>query len=392
VHLLLLTQNDVAVPRYGGALRVSALATEFCAAGHSVSVVRFRMAGEAPSSEGAPFPIHDVVMPRGYGVASMAAASHLWGRAADRIAQAIHNRMPVDLVQSDVPWAAISGVRIARKLWVPHVLLSMNCETLLARQFSTTGPARKLPVLGGLLANFNVAVVQWAEKRAIECASLTFTPSENDVEEMASVNIVPRKVEILPNGTSVRPMSREERMETKARLGLWLETPTVIFVGRMDYPPNADAIATICNVLAPRCPGVIFMLVGSNPPRIEPPSNVLMVGEVDNVDRYLGAADMAIVPLTRGSGTRIKILDAWAAGLPVLSTSIGASGLPHRDGCNILIEDDLARFPAHIMGLAGQPDLQRRLGAGGLEAAIPYRWEVIGGRYTRMLQAQAGEA
>jgi glycosyltransferase involved in cell wall biosynthesis len=373
-------------------LRVSALATELCAAGHSVSAIRFRTAGEAPSLQGAPFSIHDVVMPSGYGIAPVAALSHLWGRAAGRLAEAIHDRMPVDIVQSDVPWAAISGARIARKLGVPHVLLSMNCETLLARQFSTTGPARRLPMVGSLIANFNVAVVQWAEKRAIESAALTFTPSENDVEEMASVDIVPRKVEILPNGTRVRPMSREARMETKARLGLWLETPTAIFVGRMDYPPNADAIDTICNAVAPRCPGVIFMLVGSNPPRMDTPSNVLMVGEVDSVDRYLGAADIAIVPLTRGSGTRIKILDAWAAGLPVLSTSIGASGLPYMDGCNILIEDDLARFPAHIMGLAGQPDLQRRLGAGALEAAFPYRWEVIGGHYTHLLQTHVGEA
>src|SRR5439155_916404 len=84
--------------------------------------------------------------------------------------------------------------------------------------------------------------------------------------------------------------------------------------------------------------------VGMNPPSIETPLNVRMVGEVERVDGCLGAADMAIVPLTRGSGTRIKILDAWAAGLPVLSTSIGASGLDYVDGHNILLEDDIARL------------------------------------------------
>jgi glycosyltransferase involved in cell wall biosynthesis len=391
MHLLLLTQNDIAAPRYGGALRVSALALQLCAAGHNVSAIRFRTASKVPSTQAAPFPIHDLVMPRGYEVASVAAISHLFGRAADRTAQTIHDNMSVDLVQSDVPWPAISGTRIARKLGVPHVLLSMNCETALARQFSATGPARKLPVLGTLVSNFNLAVLQWAEKRAVERADITFTPSEKDVEEMASVNIAPKRVEILPNGTGVRPLARRERMEMKARLGLWLETPTAIFMGRMDYPPNADAIKTICNELAPRCPGVVFMLVGINPPSIETPPNVRMVGEVDRVDGYLGAAEMAIVPLTRGSGTRIKILDAWAAGLPVLSTSIGASGLDYADGQNILIEDDIARFPSRIMGLATHPDIQRKLGVGALKAAFPYRWEVIAGRYVEMLQAQIGE-
>src|SRR5439155_6077805 len=87
MHLLLLTQNDIAAPRYGGALRVSALASQLCAAGHSVSAIRFRTASEAPSTQGAPFPIHDLVMPSGCDVASVAAISHLLGRAAARTAQ-----------------------------------------------------------------------------------------------------------------------------------------------------------------------------------------------------------------------------------------------------------------------------------------------------------------
>src|SRR5690349_9895883 len=100
MHLLLLTQNDIAAPRYGGALRVSSLASQLCVAGHSVSAIRFRMATEAPSTQGAPFPIDDLVMPRGYAMASVAALSHLFGRAAERTAQTIHHNMPVDVVQS----------------------------------------------------------------------------------------------------------------------------------------------------------------------------------------------------------------------------------------------------------------------------------------------------
>ena len=88
--------------------------------------------------------------------------------------------------------------------------------------------------------------------------------------------------------------------------------------------------------LRERWPGLVWRLVGKNPdgvrqftagdPRIEVP------GQVDDAVRELARARVAVVPLLAGSGTRLKILEAWAAGLPVVSTTIGAEGLPACDG------------------------------------------------------------
>jgi glycosyltransferase involved in cell wall biosynthesis len=66
--------------------------------------------------------------------------------------------------------------------------------------------------------------------------------------------------------------------------------------------------------------------------------NVRVLGFVDNVDEYLCASDIAIVPITYGSGTRIKVLDAWAAGVPVISTSAAISGLDYETNVNVIIE------------------------------------------------------
>ncbi len=195
---------------------------------------------------------------------------------------------------------------------------------------------------------------------------------------------------MLANGTGVQPMPGE-RAKTRVELGLGQNEPTVIFVGRMDYPPNRDAIEAICGDIAPALPQARFLLVGSNPPQIETPQNVIMVGQVDTVDPYLAVSDVAIVPLLRGSGTRIKILDAWAAGLPVISTSVGASGLTYTEGRDILVEDDLAAFPSRIDELFNSPMLMERLREGALAAALPYSWEAIGERYVATLQMLADD-
>lgn len=389
MHVLVLTQNNIAPARYGGALRVAALAHHLRSEGHRVSVIRFVSPGEAPSEE-CDLQVRDISAPRGYPMAPIAAAYHLLDRVAIRHALELDAEEKVSLVQSDVPWASLTGYRVARHLGVPHVLLSMNCETLLARQFSQDGPARKLPLVGGLLADANVSVVGWAEGRSIRRASLTLTPSEADIVEMRSVGIVPSRVMVLPNGTGIRPMPGE-RGKIRAELGLGQNEPTVIFVGRMDYPPNRDAIEAICSLIAPALPQVRFLLVGSNPPQIETPPNVIMVGQVDMVDPYLAAADIAIVPLLRGSGTRIKILDAWAAGLPIISTSVGASGLTYTEGDDILVEDDLAAFPGRIDELLNTPSLMERLREGARAAALPYTWEAIGERYVTALQTLADD-
>jgi glycosyltransferase involved in cell wall biosynthesis len=202
---------------------------------------------------------------------------------------------------------------------------------------------------------------------------------------MTSLGIDATRVKILANGTSVRYLPESVRLDVRARLGIAQFAPVVIFLGRMDYPPNVQAVHTIREQIAHKCPGVTFLLVGSNPPKLDLPSNVLMVGRVDSVDEYLRAADIAVVPIEQGSGTRIKILDSWAAGLPVISTRAGASGIGYQHEENIVIEDEIGAFPARISDLLADPDLLRHIGMGALTAVEPYRWDTIAPSYLKSI-------
>ena len=391
MHLLALTFHNVLSPKYGGALRVALLLDQLLQQGHRASVIRFRSAGDVPSPPDPRLSVRDVVIPAGYPLAPLAAVTHLLSPMAERFALAFHREQPIDVIQSDPPWVALTGARLARRLDVPHVLLSQNCESALAAHIAKTAVARRLPLIGNWVADFNLALLQWAEKRVITEADLTLTPSTADRDEMASVGIPIRRVELLPNGTNMRPLPAKARLDVRRRLGLTPGTPTVIFVGRLDYPPNREAVEVIGCHIAPKCPGVVFMLVGMHPPPLTWPGNVRLMGFVDQVDDYLSASDLTVVPITFGSGTRIKILDAWAAGLPVLSTSAAASGLEYQNGVNIVIEDDLQRFPKRILDLLSSPANLADLSQGALEAVKPYRWEAIGRRYSERLTALVEE-
>jgi glycosyltransferase involved in cell wall biosynthesis len=108
----------------------------------------------------------------------------------------------------------------------------------------------------------------------------------------------------------------------------------------------------------------------SGDPRIE------TTGEVDDAVRELARARVAVVPLLAGSGTRFKILEAWSAAVAVVSTTIGAEGLPARDGEHLLIADGAAPFAAAVTRLLQSPDLRRQLGhAGRVLLEQEFTWE-----------------
>src|SRR5436190_22261038 len=117
-----------------------------------------------------------------------------------------------------------------------------------------------------------------------------------------------------------------------------------------------------------------------------------VTGYVDDVRPLMREAACHVVPLRAGGGTRLKILNSWAMGKPVVTTSIGCEGLDAVDGTNILIRDDPKDFATAMLAGLGDPALARRLGeAGRATAERTYSWDVIGrGMTDRYLELANG--
>lgn len=136
--------------------------------------------------------------------------------------------------------------------------------------------------------------------------------------------------------------------------------PQIVFVGSMDWPPNCHGISRFARRVLPkiqdRYPGVELVVVGRNPtPEIralEQLPGVKVTGTVDDTRPYLRNATLSVVPLYAGGGTRLKIFESMASGVPVVSTTLGAEGLELEPVKHLLIadsDDDLAQSVKHLL-------------------------------------------
>jgi sugar transferase (PEP-CTERM/EpsH1 system associated) len=145
----------------------------------------------------------------------------------------------------------------------------------------------------------------------------------------------------------------------------------LVFTGSMDWLPNEDAICYFTEQIMPRIkqsvPGVTLTVVGRNPyPHLlalaQRDPSVVVTGRVDDVRPYMERAAAYVVPLRIGGGTRLKIYEAMAMAKPIVSTAVGAEGLPVRDERELLLADTPDAFAASVVRLLTAPDFAQALG------------------------------
>jgi polysaccharide biosynthesis protein PslH len=158
----------------------------------------------------------------------------------------------------------------------------------------------------------------------------------------------------------------------------------VVFSGNLEYHPNRAAVRffrrEIWPLLREKWPTLRWRLVGMNPEFVREFTNgdprIDVRGSVEDAVAELARVRVAVVPLLSGSGTRLKILEAWAAGLPVVSTTIGAEGLGARDGEHVLIGDSAVTFADAVSRLLACSVLRASLAeAGRLLLEKEFTWE-----------------
>jgi glycosyltransferase involved in cell wall biosynthesis len=146
------------------------------------------------------------------------------------------------------------------------------------------------------------------------------------------------------------------------------DLPTILFQASFDYAPNADGARWLAHEIGPRIrdrvPGTRIRLTGRSTPEVEDLADqpdVTVVGLVPDMADELALAEVVVVPVRFGSGTRLKILEAFAHRVPVVSTTIGAEGLDVIDGVHLLVADTPDAIAEACGRLHDDPDLRRRL-------------------------------
>ncbi len=145
--------------------------------------------------------------------------------------------------------------------------------------------------------------------------------------------------------------------------------PLILHLGTMFWPPNVEGVLWFARSVLPLIhqaqPTARFAIIGKNPPpavqALAADPRIEVTGYLADPSSYLRAAAAFVVPLLAGSGMRVKILDAWLWGLPVVTTTLGAEGLAVRPGHNLLLADDPDQFAAAVLDLLTDADLNRHL-------------------------------
>jgi glycosyltransferase involved in cell wall biosynthesis len=331
------------------------------------------------------FKLHHALARLSRGAATVDVTMPTLGRMSPRYRRELERLLPgADILIGAHPWML---PQFPRDVSTPIVYDAQNCEARV-----------KAPMLeGSLTGRWLTGRVRAAERLAIERSRLILACSEEDrdafIEEYGAA---PEKIAVVPNGVdcaAIRPVDEARRSELKSERGLG-DGPVALFAGS-NYEPNLEAAEFIVDRLAPALPAVRFAIVGGVGVMLKerrrdwmPPENARLFGFVDfaTLRELYGAADVALNPMSHGSGTNIKMFDYMAAALPILTTAVGARGLRGR-GAEPWIEAPLDRWSEELAGLVANAETQRKLGEGARSLAEEkYDWSKISGELAERLR------
>jgi glycosyltransferase involved in cell wall biosynthesis len=174
------------------------------------------------------------------------------------------------------------------------------------------------------------------------------------------------------------------------------QTSDIVFCGSVDALQNVDAVVyfllEVLPLIRKQIPGVTFTIAGRSPDaRIlkaaEGLDGICITGKVEDVRPYLWGSKISVVPIRIGGGTRMKIYESMAAGVPVVSTTVGAEGLQYIEGEDIVIADDPRDFAAACVRLLSDDAARRSIAHKALERAqSELSWEAVGREFEAILE------
>lgn len=281
-----------------------------------------------------------------------------------------------DIIQAEFIHAANQVIKISQEFKIPSVISEHNVEYI-KLSMEEQGAIEKLRSI---------------EKNICNYADYITTVSQKDKEELIKIG-VNRPIIAIPNGVDYGryQVKTEVRERLRQKYGIQKNDLVLIFHGTLNYSPNIAADDLLKNKIFPELckmhKNLKLLLIGPGRKSLIG-DNIIELSEIsfDEFPMYLSMGDIGIVPLTSGSGTRLKIIEYLATGIPTVSTQIGAEGLPVDHGRDILIAqdagDDLIKKTANLLD---DIQLQQRLSENGKKLVIDkLDWNIVLREYLKI--------
>jgi glycosyltransferase involved in cell wall biosynthesis len=246
-----------------------------------------------------------------------------------------------------------------------------NIESEAMRRYAETASPGKRAV-----ASLTARKIEAAERHILRSAFGHVVCSGREQDALGAIAPAAR-VSVVHNGVDLPGFASDSAEGHRFRL---------VFVGQMSYHANSEAALWFAREVWPsvreRHPEWRLTLVGSNPPpsllALREQPGIEVTGTVPDVKPYYREALAAIVPLHTGGGTRLKILEAMAASVPVVSTELGAEGLPVVSGENLILVKNRTQWLEALESVTGNAEVRTRLIRAARDTVADFDWDVLG--------------
>lgn len=400
MRILFLTAQLPEPQHAGGALRINGLMRAVHAAGHEVHVLAFaepeqlRLHGPAlkhfcASVQPVPPPprrtalrrLRDLLLTASPDMQHRYESPQYAARLANQLRETAYDLVQIESLEMATYLPVIK--RVCPEL--PVIYDAFNAEYELQHSMYEAERHSLQRAIGALYS-----LAQWRRLTRFErqvCLGVRHVVAVSEADAAALQRLAPgASISVVPNGIDA---SLYSTTDTTLALG----TSALVFTGSMSYRPNVDAALwfadDILGRIRARVPAAKFFIVGSSPhPRLDAlreRQDVQITGWVPDVNPFLHAAAIYVVPMRMGSGTRLKLLQAMAAGKAVVATPMGAQGLHVRDGVELRLAKTAEAFAQITAELLEDPAQRLALGAAASAyVRAHYDWSVIAPRLLQL--------
>ena len=265
-------------------------------------------------------------------------------------------RERIEVYQAEFPGYAVPVALAARLLGGRSVLVQHNVEHDRLRQMAGLGRAA-------------LARIRLVEEAVVRAVDDVIVVSEEDRARLGG------RGWLVPHGVDVENYGGVG-VDLRARYGLGAG-PVVFFHGTLHYEPNTEAVRWLADVLLPALPAdASVVCVGMGAPTGLGSARLVFPGPVDDLPAHIAGADLCVCPLRAGGGTRMKLLEYFAAGKAVVSTPLGAEGLPVRHEEHLLLAEPEA-LVGEVLRALGDAGLRARLGQRARAWAAARDWAEV---------------
>lgn len=288
------------------------------------------------------------------------------------------------LQAADFDIVQIEGIEMARYLPVIRhgsprskiVFDDHNAETELQRRNFLTDLGQPRRWVAAAYSAEQVRRLHKFERWVCQQADWVTAVSQPDKTHLEKFTQGQTPITVIPNSLDVQQFQLEEAQAIPS---------DIVFSGKMDYRPNVDAVLWFVDEVWPQIrqerPSTTFTIVGQKPHarlgRLRNEPGITLTGWVERVEPYLAGAKVFVLPFRVGSGTRLKLIEAMAAGKALVSTAVGAEGFPVEHNRELLLVDDPVEMGTAVLRLLTHPEERQRLGQAAQQFAQQYDWRVV---------------